>query len=73
MTNALWRQAMSTTEKDKSLPLLSVGGHFNKGDIQVRTSLNVLIVRLDHRSAPIESIAMSKQGLTVMFCKCHST
>jgi hypothetical protein len=47
MTNALWRQAMSTTEKDKSVPLLSVGGHFDKGDIQVRISLNILILSLD--------------------------
>jgi hypothetical protein len=29
--------------------------------------------RKHHRSAPIESVAMSKQGLTVMFCKNHST
>ncbi len=26
-----------------------------------------------HRSAPIESVAMSKQGLTVMFSKCPAT
>ncbi len=34
---------MSTAEKDYSVPLLSNGGHFNKGDIQVHTSLNILI------------------------------
>jgi hypothetical protein len=28
---------------------------------------------LIHRSAPIESVAMSKQGLTVMFSKCPAT
>jgi hypothetical protein len=30
-------------------------------------------VYLYHRSAPIESVAMSKQGLTVMFSKCPAT
>jgi hypothetical protein len=29
--------------------------------------------RWDHRSAPIESVAISKQGLTVMFYKCPTT
>jgi hypothetical protein len=38
---------MSAAEKDYSVPLLSVGGHFNKGDIQVQTSLNIRILRLD--------------------------
>jgi hypothetical protein len=27
----------------------------------------------NHRSAPIESVAISKQGLTVMFYKCPTT
>ncbi len=38
---------MSTAKKDYSVPLLSRGGHFNKGDIQVETSLNIRILRLD--------------------------
>jgi hypothetical protein len=29
--------------------------------------------RFTHRSAPIESVAMSKQGLTVMFSICPAT
>jgi hypothetical protein len=38
-----------------------------------RSMLPALTDYTTHRSAHIESVAMSKQGLTVMFCKCHST